>query len=300
MDVTDLLPAHGPAVDSLADAIGKKLATLTPSLAPLAPSLALAATHDVTVLVTGETGSGKTYLARLIHDHSPRRAERFLVVPCGALSCTLIESELFGHAKGAFTGADQAKAGKFAAAGTGTLLLDEIDTLGLEQQAKLLRVIETGEYEPVGSNRTLACRARLMAASNIDLQGAVARGRFRQDLYYRLDVMGFHLPPLRERPQDIGPLAGDLLRRFSSQFHKDLATIHPEALAALEAYAWPGNLRQLQNVIQLAILTGNGPELLRAHLPQPVRDLEPCPRPPAGAEGGSAESGFLRECGRVY
>ena len=138
-------------------------------------SLALAAEHNVTVLIDGETGTGKTYLARLLHDCSPRREHRFVVVPCGALSANLVESEFFGHAKGAFTGADAAKVGKFAAAGHGTLLLDEIDALGLEQQANLLRVIETGEFEPVGSNDTQVSTARIIVATNLDLEEAVER-----------------------------------------------------------------------------------------------------------------------------
>src|SRR5205823_12783014 len=139
--------------------------------------------------------------------HSPRRGQRLLVVPCGALAPSLVESEFFGHAKGAFTGADAAKVGKFEAAGGGTLLLDEVDALGLEQQAKLLRVIETGEYEPVGSNDTRRCAARIIAASNVDLEQAVAKGAFRGDLYYRLNVLSFYLPPLRERVQDLACLA---------------------------------------------------------------------------------------------
>src|SRR6516162_808473 len=150
------------------------LLTQTPSLLPMAEPLALAATHDVTVLLTGETGTGKTYLARLIHEFSPRADRRMLVVPCGALVPALVESEFFGHVKGAFTGADQPKVGKFESVGDGTLLLDEIDALGVEQQAKLLRVLETGEYEPVGSNRTQRCAARVIAASNWDLEQAVA------------------------------------------------------------------------------------------------------------------------------
>jgi len=261
-----------PAAESLADRIGQQLLRLTPSLASMAEPLALAATHDVTVLLTGETGTGKTYLARLIHECSPRRQHRLLVIPCGALVANLVESELFGHAKGAFTGADRPKIGKFEAAGDGTVLLDEIETMGLEQQANLLRVIETGEYEPVGSNRTQTSTARIIAASNCNLEGAIEQGRFRQDLYYRLNVMSFYLPPLRERVQDIGPLARGMAARFAHKFGKELFAISPEAMAGLEAYSWPGNIRQLENVIQQSVLMSTGPELLWPHLPKPIQD----------------------------
>jgi transcriptional regulator with PAS, ATPase and Fis domain len=260
------------AEKSLADRIGQRLMSHTPSLAAMAEPLALAATHDMIVLLTGETGTGKTHLARLIHECSPRRENRLLVIPCGALVANLVESELFGHVKGSFTGADQDKVGKFQAAGEGTVLLDEIETLGLEQQVNLLRVIETGEYEPVGSNRTQLCTARIIAASNCNLEVAVDQGKFRQDLYYRLNVMSFYLPPLRDRVQDIGPLVRGLASRFSQKFGKELFAISPEAMAAFEAFPWPGNIRQLENVIQQAVLMSQGPELLWPHLPRLIQD----------------------------
>jgi len=195
-----------------------------------------------------------------------------MVVPCGALVANLVESELFGHVKGAFTGAERLKVGKFEAVGEGTLLLDEIDTLGLDQQANLLRVIETGEYEPVGSTQTQICRARIIAASNWDLEEAVEQGRFRQDLYYRLNVMSFYLPPLRERRQDIAPLARGMVATFARKFRKPLFEISPAAIAALESFPWPGNIRQLENVTQQAVLVSSGPELQLQHLARPVQD----------------------------
>jgi two-component system response regulator HydG len=258
--------------ESLEVLLSRRLLALTPSLLPLVDRIALAANHDVTVLLNGETGTGKTYLARLIHEYSPRKEHRFLTVPCGALSANLVESEFFGHVKGAFTGADRPKVGKFAAVGQGTLLLDEIDTLGLEQQATLLRVIETGEFEPVGSIETQHCHGRLIVASNVDLEGAVGECRFRPDLYFRLNVMSFHLPPLRERIQDIAPLARGMATRFNRKFNKSLFDIHPEAMAALEAFSWPGNLRQLENVLQHAVLVSSGPELLFEHLPAAIQE----------------------------
>ncbi|HEY7426602.1 MAG TPA: sigma 54-interacting transcriptional regulator [Gemmataceae bacterium] len=270
-------------VETIEQVISRRLLTQTPSLLPLLERLALAAAHDVTVLLTGETGTGKTHLARLIHDCSPRRDQPFLTVPCGAQPANLIESAFFGHVKGAFTGADRAKVGKFEAAGNGSILLDEIDTLGLEQQAGLLRVIETGEFEPVGGNETRRCTARIIVASNWDLEEAVATGKFRQDLYYRLNVMSFHLPPLRERVQDIAPLVRALAARFNTKFNKELLDISPQAMDALEAFPWPGNIRQMENFIQQAVLVSSGPELLLEHLPQQMHDYRPArftpPRP---------------------
>ena len=244
----------------------------TPSLLPLVERIAIAAVHNVTVLLTGETGTGKTHLARLMHDCSAQRAQPFVVVPCGAQTASLVESAFFGHVRGAFTGADRDKIGKFEAAGNGTILLDEIDALGLEQQASLLRVIETGEFEPVGSNETRHCNARIMVASNWDLEDAVARGRFRQDLYYRLNGMSFHLPALRERVQDIAPLVRAMAARSNTRFRKNLFDISPKAMDLVEAYPWPGNIRQLENAIQQAVLLSRGPELLPEHLPAPIRE----------------------------
>jgi DNA-binding NtrC family response regulator len=273
----DATPFFGTRDETLEETIRRRLLSLTPSLCQeqMVERIALAAAHDVTVLLTGETGTGKTYLARLMHDCSPRKHHPFLAVPCGAQPANLVESAFFGHVKGAFTGADRAKIGKFAAAGNGTILLDEIDTLGLEQQAGLLRVIETGEYEPVGSNETQICTARIIVASNWDLEEEAEKGKFRQDLYYRLNVMSFHLPPLRERTQDIEPLVRGMASRFNTKFRKDLFDVSKDALAALRSFPWPGNIRQLENAVQQAVLVSSGPVLLREHLPPPIREYAP-------------------------
>jgi len=259
-------PFADPATESVTEKIRRRLINHTPSLTTMVEQLCIAADHDVTVLIEGETGTGKTFLAKLVHDCSVRRAQRFMVVACGTLSGNLIASEFFGHAKGSFTGADGAKVGKFAAAGEGSLLLDEIDTLGLEHQANLLRVIETGEFEPVGSNDTQTSKARIIAATNWNLADAVERGTFRRDLYYRLNVISFHLPPLRHRPEDIGPLVRGMVARYGTKYGKKLFSVCPEALRVLEAFPWPGNIRQLENVVQQAVLTSSGNELKVHHL----------------------------------
>jgi DNA-binding NtrC family response regulator len=249
----------------------RSLVTFTPEMFEMMDEIKVAARHNVTVLLIGETGSGKTFLAKLIHELSDRREDRFCTVACGALPPDLIESELFGYVKGAFTGADKDREGKFAAAGRGTLLLDEIDVLPPEQQAKLLRVIETGEYEPVGSNDTQHSQARLIVASNYNLEQLVRAGSFRTDLYYRLNILNFHLLPLRERPWDIEFLARRFALEHSRTHGMQLRTIEPAFLETLRAYHWPGNVREMENVIRRAVLYCHRGVLTVNDLPSSIR-----------------------------
>lgn len=286
-------PFADPATETVPEAIRRRLVNHTPALTALVDQLCIAAAHDVTVLIGGEAGTGKTFLAKLIHDSSVRRANRFVAVSCGALPGHQIASELFGHAKGAVAGADGAKVGKLAVAGEGTVLLDEIDALGLEHQAHLLRVIETGELEPVGGTETHVCKARVVAATNWNLAEAVERGTFRRDLYYRLHVISFHLPPLRQRPEDIGPLVRGMVARYGTKYGKRLFAVCPEALRVLEAFPWPGNIRQLENVIQQAVLTGSGTELKLHHLPPQV--LAPIDTPPPVVALAAGFDGTLKQ-----
>lgn len=245
----------------------RQFETRSPELKQMLEDLMVAASHDVTILLIGETGSGKTFLSNLIHEASPRRKEPFLHVACGALPRELIESELFGHSKGAFTSAHADKEGKFVAVRRGSILLDEIDVLGPEQQVKLLRVIETGEFEPVGSNQTLHLQARLVVASNLDLQPLVEQGRFRPDLYYRLNMLKFEIPPLRKRKVDIIPLARKFISKFQQKHSVQIHRIEDSLLECLLAYPWPGNVRELEHVIQRAVIYCRNGVLTKDNLP---------------------------------
>ncbi len=213
-----------------------------------------AANSDTTILLLGESGTGKSVLARAIHQRSPRSDEAFVTVSCPSLSRELLESELFGHARGAFTGAHTDTKGKVAAADGGTLFLDEIGELPLEIQAKLLRLLQEREYERVGESKPRRANVRIISATNRDLSAAVKEGKFREDLYYRLNVISLRLPALRERVQDIRRLALLHLRFFASHAGKKAEDFSPEAFAAMEGYAWPGNLRELRNIIERAVI----------------------------------------------
>jgi DNA-binding NtrC family response regulator len=242
-----------------------------------------AAPLDLTVLLTGETGSGKTRLARLIHDLSPRRGEPFVAVDCSAPAPALVESELFGHAKGAFTGADRDRAGKLAAAGAGTLLLDEVNSLPLAVPGKLLRAVEERVFEPVGTDRLLPVCARVIAAANVDLEAEVEAGRFRADLYHRLNVIAFRVPALRERRGCIVPLAEAFLGESAARHGRaDLAGFSLAAAALLESYDWPGNVRELRNAVERAVALCAAGAIEAGDLPDGVRWFTPAgPRRPS-------------------
>ena len=262
--------SNASAVD--AGSMCERFRTRTPELRTMLRRLEVAARHNVTILLIGETGSGKTHLASLIHEMSLRSDDPFLHVACGALPGDLIESELFGHMKGSFTSAYADKEGKFLAAGNGTILLDEIDMLTPDQQVKLLRVIEKGEFEPVGSNRTIVVKARIIAASNLQLQPLVEQGRFRPDLYYRLNTLSFTLPPLRKRMADVEPLARYFVQQHASQLGIGVVEITPEFLECLFQYPWPGNVRELENSIRSAVIYSRDGKMTVETLPTHVVD----------------------------
>jgi two-component system, NtrC family, response regulator AtoC len=241
-----------------------------PTIEKLHGLIAHVARTPTTVLITGESGTGKELVARAIHHQGPRREGPFIAVNPAAIAETLIESDLFGHERGAFTGAHQRKLGKFELAQGGTLFLDEIGTLRLELQAKLLRVLQEREIERVGGTLPVKIDVRFIAATNTNLKEAVVSGAFREDLYYRLNVVPVVVPPLRERIQDVPLLVEHFIRRDNRRFHKRVEGLSPEALAALNAYRWPGNVRELENVIERCVVLAEGPIIQLNDLPLDV------------------------------
>ncbi len=229
----------------------------------------LVAPTDATVLITGESGTGKERVAAFIHERSTRSEGPYVAVNCSAIPHGLLESELFGHTKGAFTGADTSRVGRFEAAAGGTILLDEIGELPADVQPKLLRVLEDGTFQRVGESTTRHSDARVLASTNRDLERAVDEGRFREDLFWRLNVFRVHLPPLRDRPEEISPLA----RAFLARAGKQKARLSPATVRTLEAYRWPGNVRELANLVERAAILCSGSVILPEHLPESLRRL---------------------------
>jgi DNA-binding NtrC family response regulator len=226
---------------------------------------------DTTVLIRGENGTGKELVARAIHFNSPRKAGSFVAINCGAIPENLMESELFGHEKGAFTGAIERKIGKFQMANNGTLFLDEIGELRPDMQVKLLRVLQEKKFTPVGSNREVKSNTRIIAATNRNLEKMMADGTFREDLFYRLNVMPIFLPPLRERTDDIQALAQHFIKKFSRQHARVINGIDAEALEMLKAYRWPGNIRELENVVERAFIVENSQQITLDSLPESLK-----------------------------
>jgi transcriptional regulator with GAF, ATPase, and Fis domain len=252
-------------------------------------SIEKVAATDATVLVTGETGTGKELIARAIHNLSTRKNGVLVKVNCAAIPAGLIEGELFGHEKGAFTGALARKVGRFELADKATIFLDEVGEIPLELQTKLLRVLQEGEFERLGSTRTLKVNARVVAATNRDLEREVREGRFRSDLFYRLKVFPIALPALRERPQDIPLLVSYFVKKFSGAMGRKVESVPAKAMEMLKSYPWPGNIRELEHVVERAVILSQGPEL----------DLNDW-MPKSAAPSGNGSAGTLEEVERAH
>jgi two-component system nitrogen regulation response regulator GlnG len=252
-----------------------------PAMLEVYKAVGRVAGQDVPVLITGESGTGKELVARAVYQHSKRAKSPFLALNCAAIPENLLESELFGHEKGAFTGADRRRIGKFEQCDGGTLFLDEVGDMPPALQAKLLRVLHEQAFERVGGNETIRTDVRLIAATHRDLKAWSDEGRFRPDLYYRLGVFSIHLPPLRERGEDLALLVRYLVRRFAGELGREVQEVAPEALERLYQYSWPGNVRELQSILKQALLRATGPVLLPAFLPDTLAEAGRPDAPPA-------------------
>jgi two-component system response regulator AtoC len=263
---------------------GRPIVAASPIMIEVLELMERAAEFKTTVLLTGESGTGKEVLARAIHAQSGRREEGFVAVNCGAIPEALLESELFGHAKGAFTGADRARRGLFVEANGGTLFLDEIGELPPALQVKLLRALQEEEVRPVGETKPRQVDVRLLAATARDLEADVASGRFREDLFYRLNVLRVHVPPLRDRKQDIPLLVDHFLARFREALGRPVRAVSEDALESLVGYAWPGNVRELENVIERAVILAESERITPRELPENVLEGPTTASPPGAGD----------------
>jgi two-component system response regulator HydG len=245
----------------------------SPAMKAVLETVAMVAPTEATVLILGESGTGKELIANALHQGSNRAEKRFIKVNCAAMPETLLESELFGHERGAFTGAVGRRAGRFELANGGTIFLDEIGEMTLATQAKLLRVLQEREFEPLGSTKTVKVDIRILAASNRVLQDEVKRGTFRDDLFYRLNVVPIQLPPLRERKEDISLLIGHFLKLYNDKNSRNVQGFHPRALDALMRYSWPGNIRELENVVERCVILTRDDYVPFFDLPGPIKEL---------------------------
>ena len=250
---------------------------------------------ETNVLIRGENGTGKELVAQAIHFNSPRKKGEFVAINCGAIPEQLMESELFGHEKGAFTGAHERKIGKFQLANNGTIFLDEIGELRPEMQVKLLRVIQERQFSPVGSNRVLKTNARILAATNRNLEKMIQDGTFREDLFFRLNVMPLFLPPLRERPDDIPSLAQHFIKKFGKEYSNGIDRIIPDAMNALKSYRWPGNIRELENVIERAFVIEQSTSITLSSLPKEIVAFQQANRNRSGNSVNSLDYDSFKE-----
>ncbi|MFO0848465.1 MAG: sigma-54 dependent transcriptional regulator [Gemmataceae bacterium] len=279
------VPAAMPEVEP-APASGDLMVGRCPAMQEVYKAIGRVARQDVTVLITGESGTGKELVARAVYQHSARADKPFLAINCAAIPEQLLESELFGHEKGAFTGADRKRIGKFEQASGGTIFLDEVGEMAPLTQAKVLRLLQEQRFERVGGDETVTTDVRLIAATNADLEKLADDGRFRKDLFFRLNVFAIKLPPLRDRGDDLPLLIDHYVRRYGQELGKPVQAIAPEVLAALRAYPWPGNVRELQSVLKQALLQMPGTALLLDDLPAGIAGATGQPEPPAPAAGG--------------
>ncbi len=261
----------------------------------LKEQIAIAAPTSGWVLITGENGTGKELVARAIHNQSRRREKPFVEVNCAAIPEELIESELFGHERGAFTGATTQRKGKFDLAHEGTLFLDEIGDMSLKTQAKVLRILQERKFERVGGSKTIEVDVRVIAATNKDLEEEIRLGSFREDLYFRLNVLPFHVPPLRERREDITRLVSHFLDYFCSKEGREIKTIAPPALATLRGYSWPGNVRELKNIVERLVIMTPDTCIQETHLPPSMRMKRTAPSEPRGSSLAGVDSSNFKE-----